>query len=107
MYCITNVLSRKAKRAIAVLTVGIMSLSCEPMKVADPTAILDADLSNAEGARMAHRNMLVRLHENVISTTFESALLSDEFFYQLSALGEATGSIAAEEYRDRRESEQS
>jgi hypothetical protein len=74
----------------------------DPLDVSDPTAILDDDLNNAEGAQLLRRAALQVLYGAVGQAAFESGLVADEFLTQPPLAVEQQGVPGSPELLDRR-----
>lgn len=99
--------SRRCARVVVLvlLLVGAgWSTGCsDPLDVSDPTAILDSDLNNAEGAQLLRRAALRTLYDAIHQRAWWSGLLADEFLTQRSLGSLQSNSPNSQDLIDRRE----
>jgi len=94
---------RERVAAVLLLLVAGGLTGCgDPLEVSDPTAILDDDVNNAEGAELLRNAALQLLYRAVARSALEGGLVADEFLSQSSLFEEQPGSPGREELLDRR-----
>lgn len=66
-------------RGLTALALLIVAAGCDPLDVADPTALRDDDVNTPAGAEYFRQDAITKLYSALGQWTFQSGVLSDEF----------------------------